>query len=356
MVAALEAADRELEKNPKDRSATVIRMAAMLANGQSLKALDAYDAWTRATAKEDVRLLARVARANLVQLQDGPTTAVRARALEVRGRLGDEAARRVLEARRTQVPPTPDTWESSVALARLGEPKAIAEVAKAARESVGSSRVSALEALRGLPTAGPVQDALLDALTNGDDMAKDTAADVAIDTPSPALVPALKQVLERGRFAAPLRAAVALMRAGNASGRQRVDAALASDLPDARLLAARAYSGGSDVAWVPRLEPVLQDPNTLLRVLAAELLLPAKPAQAMATLGSIMDEANPVLRAEAVRVLASHRPTPTATLRAALRDDAPWVRLHAASALAERGLAAPSQPSTSKPARRTPPR
>lgn len=54
----------------------------------------------------------------------------------------------------------------------------------------------------------------------------------------------------------------------------------------------------------------------------------------MQALEPLMKDPNPVLRAEATRVLAVAPAAPLPMLRAALGDPAPWVRLPAAAALA----------------------
>jgi hypothetical protein len=350
--AALAAADATLAKDPKNRDATVSRIALRLASGDPAKALDAYDAWAGAVAREDVGLLARIAKATLTQFDKVPASELRGRALEARVRAGDATARKTLEERRKVTLPTSDTWEATLALARLGDVTAVAEVTAASREGVGSARVTGLQALRGLPAGRQVSDALMDALVTGDDVVKDTAAGVAMDVPSPDLVPTLRQVAQTGRFAAPIRAAAAMMRAGDMSERARVDAALDSPLPDAKVLAAQAYVGSAQSGWIPKLEPVLRDENVLLRVLAAELLLPVRRDAAMAVLGTVLDDPNPVLRAEAMRVLGGDPRAPLALLRAGLRDEAPWPRLYAARAIAARATA-PSPaaaPSAKRPA------
>jgi HEAT repeat protein len=288
----------------------------------------------------------------LAQLESAQLAEIRGRALEARARRGDAAARKALDARRAARPETPDTWEATLALARLGDAAAANEVARAVKDAVGSRKAAALGALRGVPTTPAVIDAIADALATGDDVVRDAAAEAAIDREAPVLVAPLKTVLSTARFTAPLRAAVALARMNDPSGQALIDANLGGDLPDGRIVAARAYVGRPAAGWAAKLVPVLGDPNPLMRVLAAELLLPVKQREALEALGPELEEENPVLRAEATRVLAASPEAPLALLRASLGDRAPWVRFHAADALARRGADAARSPAATTPRRR----
>jgi hypothetical protein len=332
----LAAADAVLARTPDDRRAAASKIAVLLASSTPKRALEAYSAWTSAARREDEALLVRVARGVLVDLEAAQLAEIRGRALEARARRGDATARKTLEARRAARPETPDSWEATLALARMGDAPASQEVARAVADAVGSRKAAALAAVRGVPTTPVLVEAIADALTRGDDVVKDAAAEAAIDRRAPALVEPLEAVVATARFTAPLRAAVALMRMDDLSGRALVDANLAGDLADGRIVAARAYAGRPDTGWAARLEPVLKDPNPLLRILAAELLLPVRPREAMQAIGPELVEENPVLRAEATRVAAGHPATALEVLHAALADEAPWVRFHAAEALARR--------------------
>ena len=291
----------------------------------------------------------------LLKLERAPLAAIRARALEARARRGDPEASKALELRRTSDPETNEAWEAALALARMGDASAVLEVTRVAREAAGSMKATALGALRGIPTAPPVVEVIAEALKHGDDVVKDAAADAAIGRTDPMLAGPLRDVMRSSRFTAPLRAAVALMRMDDRSGQALVEANLGGDLPDGRIIAAQAYVGRPDTAWVAKLEPVLRDANPLLRILAAELLLPVRPRDALQALGPALEDENPVLRAEAVRVLAGHPGSPLAALRAALTDEAAWVRFHAAEALARRP-AAEQGPASPRPSGRKRPR
>lgn len=338
-------ADAALIRSAADRTAAAWRIAVLLAKGSAADALRAYETWAAAARREDAPLLSRLAGGVLAQLDRTPLSELRARALEVRARRGDTAARALLEQRRKAKPETPDSWESAIALARLGDAAGAAMLAAAAREATGSRRVSALGAFRDVPASPAVVEALALALKDGDDMVRDAAADAATGRTSPDLVGPLREVVKSARFTAPLRAAVALMRMGDDTGRPLVDAALAAPLADGRLVAARAYVGRKEIAWIAHVEPLLSDANVLYRVFAAEVLLPVRSAEALRALEPILADENPVLRAEATRVAGLAPAPPVPALRAALGDANPWVRFHAAVALMK-----PSAP-TKPPAR-----
>jgi hypothetical protein len=330
----LAAADATLARTPGDRAATASKVAVWLAKGDPAAALDAYGAWAKATRQEDTLLLGRLATGVLRHLDRSPLAEIRARALEARASREDADARKLLAGRRTAGPQSADSWESTLALARLGDASAVAEVARAIGGAAGSRKAAGLAALRGVPTSAEVVDTIRAALQDGDDMVRDAAADAATGRREESLRGPLRDVARSARFTAPLRAAVALVRMGDDTERSQVDAALATGLPDARLLAARAYVGRPETAWIARIEPLLGDANTLYRIFAAELLLPVRAAEAMRALEPILADENPVLEAEATRVVASSPSPPIGLLRAALGDANPWVRLHAATALA----------------------
>lgn len=330
----LAAADAALVRTPSDRNAAARKIAVLLASNDVSAALRVYEAWAEPSRLEDGSLLSRVARGILAELDKAPLSEIRMRALEARARLGDAGAREAIVKRRKASPPTADTWDATMALARLGDAEAAAEVLRSARETAGSRKVAALATLQGLPTTPALVEILRGALLEGDDMVRDAAADAATGRDAPSLVEPLRTVLKSARFTAPLRAAVALWRMGDRTGQPLLESALKGDLADARILAAHAYAGSRDTAWAATLEPVLADPNQLLRIFAAELLLPVKPEEAMRALEPLATDPNPVLRTEAVRVLATSPTVSTPSLRAALGDPAPSVRLLAAIALA----------------------
>jgi HEAT repeat protein len=87
--------------------------------------------------------------------------------------------------------------------------------------------------------------------------------------------------------------------------------------------------------------PLLDDPNGLTRVRAAELLADVEPDKARAALETALGDPNPVVRADVARVVESAGLISTDTnlrltlpmLRRLLRDRDPVVRTHAAGAI-----------------------
>ena len=78
---------------------------------------------------------------------------------------------------------------------------------------------------------------------------------------------------------------------------------LRSDVLEMRLYAADAFDRTKPGPWVEALRPVLQDPNGLNRIHAAEILREAAPEEAAAALRAGAEDLNPVVRADATRVL-----------------------------------------------------
>jgi HEAT repeat protein len=133
-------------------------------------------------------------------------------------------------------------------------------------------------------------------------------------------------------------AAVALARFGDPEGESRVKEMLASPVADTRLLAAEAYAGQTTGAWIEALVPLLEDPDGLNRLRAAELLGPVRPELARPVLEKAAADPNPVVRSEAARTLATTE-TGLATLgglsffRRMLRDPDPGVRVQGGSGI-----------------------
>ena len=274
------AADAVLATTPADRQAAARKLAAHLAMGRVPEALVTYESWSKASAREDYALLRRLAVAVLRALHDAPSSELRALALEARARGGDAQARDLLVERAKESPATtPDAWQARVALARLGDRASIGVLATRARQGMGSMRLGALDALRGLPVTPDVVTALGEALALEDAMLQGTAATIAGELGAQALIPQLQTVVATGHLDAPLRAACALVALGDTTMRARVDEALTGSLPDVTLLAAQALRAASIATWQPAVRPVLKDANPLLRLQAAAMLLPTLPTR-----------------------------------------------------------------------------
>ncbi len=321
-----------LELDPTDRGAAVRAMAVALAAGRPGEAATLYRSWASAAGRDDAALLDHVAVATLAALDSAPTGDLRTRALEARAAFGDADARRLLETR-AKSGEGAERIHAEGALARLGDRGAAAAVAARAVETSGSNRLGSLEALRGLPATPEVLSALEKALRGDDPMLQGRASDIAAEMKAASLVPALRQVMAGSRYGAPLRAAAALTVMKDPAGTKRAEEALQQQLPDIRLIAARALATTRSTTWVAAIEPILEDPNPIWQVEAAGLLLERGSPAATRVLQQSMASPNPVVRDEAMRVLAAHSTTPLAVLAAALSDDSPTVRLLAATSV-----------------------
>ncbi len=340
----IEAADSVLAKAPTDRQATTRKLAAHLAMGRVPEALVTYESWSKAAAREDHPLLRRLAGAVLRQLETAPSSDLRAQALEARARGGDVQARERLMEHAKESAATPDAWQARVALARLGDRASVGVLATRARQGMGSMRLGALDALRGLPVTPEVVTALRDALALDDPMLQGTAATLAGELGATALIPQLKTVVATGRLDAPLRAACALVALGDTTMRARVDEALTGSLPDVTLLAAQALRTASIDTWQPAVRPVLKDANPILRLQAAAMLLSTLADEAMPIVSGALADPNPVMREEAMRFVADRPDTALILLKRGLIDASPGVRLRAAAALDARARSAGSAP------------
>jgi hypothetical protein len=343
--AALEAGDAAkalalvepiLAKEPGQPTAAAVKVDALLGLGQRDKALDAYDARFAAMKTEDVALLNRIAVAELEALQAEPLLEVDAlAALAARRGEAGTAARAKLKTFADANPPTARSWPAIVALGRLGDAAAAARAAEAYRQSVGSGRVTALEAV--IAAGGPRAEAILrDALGVRDAMVQSVAADGAATLGLKGLVPTLQTVAKDGEMFAKFSAAVALAELGASGGEALIQAAAASPAMDARFKAAKARKARGDKGWVEAVRPLLESTDVAVKYQAAGLLLETDRAAAMKVLHAGTVDPNPAVRMLVADVLATNATVPVAELRRLLRDGIPRVRLFAASGILRR--------------------
>lgn len=332
----IEAADAVIAKTPADREAATRKMAAHLSAGRVLQALITYETWSKAAKREDPALVRRVALDVLRRLRTATPSELRMLALESLARGGDASSRQALVDRSKEASTSPDAWHAREALARLGDRPSIGILTTRARQGMGSQRLSALDALRGLPVTPETVVALREALGLDDPVLQGAAASLAGELGARDLVPTLKAVAASGRFGVPLQASCALVSLGDMSARAYVDESLASDLPDVKLLAAQALSAASIDGWQPALVPVLKDTNPINRLQAAAMLMPSHPDEATPIISGALADPNPVVREEAMKVIASRPGSTLSLFKRGLIDDAPGVRLRAAAAIEAR--------------------
>jgi hypothetical protein len=338
---ALAGVEPILAREPAHPVAAAVKVQALLGLGQRVKALDAYDAWVGVVRAEDVALLNRIAAAELEALQAEPLLEVDAlAALAARPGSQGTAARSKLKELATATPPTARSWPAIVALCRLGDAAAAARAIEAYKQSVGSGRVTALEAV--IAAGGARAEATLrDALGTRDAMIQSVAADGAASLGLKSLVPDLQRVARDGEMFGRFSAAVALAELGAPGGEALIEAAATSPAMDARLKAARARKARGDKGWVEAVRPLLESSDVAVKYQAAGLLLAVDRATAMKTLQAGTVDPNPAVRMLVADVLGSDGSVPIAELRRLLRDGIPRVRLFAASALVRRAAAPP---------------
>jgi hypothetical protein len=337
---AIALADRVLATEPAQPTAASVKVEALLAKGDRTAALDAYDAWYAKSGAEDSRLTTKIAIAELEALRTEPLLEVDALAALARSS-GPAAtrARAQLTDFAWATPPTTKSWPAIAALGRLGDPKAAARAAQAYRESTGSGRVTALEAVIAAGGAG-AEPVLRDALGVRDPMIQATAADGAAKLGLKGLIPALQQVVKTGEMFAPFSAAVALAQLGAPGGEAILESAATSRAMDARLKAAAARKARGDKGWVEAARGLLTGEDPVVRFQAAALLYTADRAAATKVLQEGTQDPNPAVRTLVADLVSSEPTIPLSELRRLLRDGIPRVRLYAASGL----LARPGPP------------
>lgn len=331
---AVELADAVLTKDPRNADAIVVKVQALAEADDLDGAIVAYEEFRLRGGAESADALRPLALAHLRDLSENRTSTVAAGALEALARSGHAASREALVKRAWPTEKDAAPSQAAIdALARLGDPKAVAEVAARLDAPMASAKQSGLDVLVVADPARVV--AALPALAKERDPGLRTAAiDAAGRAGRREAIPTLKSLVGDEMYLIRLSAAVALKRLGDPSGDAVLATALKSELNDARLLAARGYVGSTDRSWVAALLPVLEDPNGFNRFFAAELLAPVEPEKALPVLEAGVADPNPAVRDVALKALLAQSSPPSSKLWPLLRDVSPWVRVQAATALA----------------------
>jgi HEAT repeat protein len=338
-VEAERASDAVLRATPRDHDALSLKIRASLATAPIAGALDAYEKWLPAVRqREDVFLLETIAIALVEGLAKSSDPSVRARALALLAATGDRNSAAQLNTVATSA--NSGAAQSDAALARLGDAAAVTRLA-ARIKSGGARDVSdAIDALRDgnvTSAAGIVAGALDPARPLPTKMA---AARALGQFGSMDGLAALKNALKDPDPPVQVMAAAALMRLGDASGAEIVRGFENSPVGDLRLLAVEASAPGNPTGpWTSVAAGVLRDPDPLVRLRAAELLLQhaADPGGAQDVFAEALADSNPAMRHAAAARLdqlpagALERDLPT--LRKLLRDASPAVQIEAAAAI-----------------------
>ncbi len=332
------ASDAVLKIAPRSHDALSLKIRARLLGKNVASALDAYEAWLpQVRDHEDVFLLESIAIGVAEGLAGASDPSVRARALELLAATGDARARAEL----AQIAPGKEgNTQTDRALARLGDADAVRRLAASIKAGAGRDVSDAIDALRegGVKSAAPMMIAALDpARPLPTRMA---AARALAEFGDPAAVAPLRQALNDPDPPVRVAAAAALARLGDDAGIAFVRKFENSPVGDLRLLAVEASAAGNPTgAWVSVATGVLTDPDPLVRLQAAELLLQhaANPGNARDVLFSALGDGNPAMRTAAARSLeripAVALENDLKALRRLLRDPSPLVQLEAAAGL-----------------------
>lgn len=329
---AVELADSLLAVDPADAAAADIKVRAFADARDTDTALGAYEAWRKASRRDDEVMLGVLGRAHLRDLAEIPTAQIRVASLRALARAGDAAARRTLARLAAEQPETSgDGVLARHALASLGDEAALRDLRRMALSGMPAQRSALLGLLAEVDAAG-VEPAIKAALGERDVGLRIAALAAARVAGARTLVPAIRPLLDERPYLIALHAAAALWRLGDRSGERLLRDALQSELPDARLAAADAFASDPDAGWMAALEPLLQAQDSLVRLKAAALLLERRP-QAREILLELLRDQNPVIRAEAAKTFAAAPAFDAGVAVSLLRDASPWVSLPVAARL-----------------------
>ena len=334
--------DSLLKASPRHHDALALKIAARLTARSlpaALSALDAYETWLgRVGQREDVFLLEPVAMSIVDTLALSQDRAVRTRALEIKAALGDTSA--IAQLRTTAEEPGSGALRQDTTLARLLDQAAIDRLTKRVTEPGGRDVSAAIDALRDAKVTSAVP-AIAGALDPRRPMPTKMAAARALgQLGGVEAIPRLKQALNDPDPPVRIIAAVSLAALGDPSGDEIVRSIENSPVGDYRLLVVEARAASDPAgAWVGVATSVLQDPDPLVRLRAAELLLThaANPGSAFDVLRQALTDSNPAMRQAAadrldhIPVTALDRDLPT--LRKLFRDPSPLAQLESAAAI-----------------------
>jgi HEAT repeat protein len=328
--AAIKEADAVLGRRPWDRAAIVLKIHA-LAAAAPLRGLDGYEAWLTAPHAEDAGLLEPVVIGVLQQIAHAPDRELQRRALRALAANHVAGAQQALDA----LPASADNgFDRDVQAARAGDGAAVQRLNTEASTPAGGTPLL-VQALAGIGAAG--EPGLLLLLRSPQPQTRAAAVEALGAMKSAQAREILTTLLQDPDPVVRVSATVSLAQLGDAAALAKVDAMLASNVPDVQLAAARTWQGRPG-PWVEVVRPLLENPDGLTRLEAARAIAPVDPEAARRTLTAALGDSNPVIRYESAQVvdeaLDGHlSATDVAALRQRLRDPDAAVRLAVASAL-----------------------
>jgi HEAT repeat protein len=233
------------------------------------------------------------------------------------------------------------TGTADLALTDLKNPRAIARLE--ARVKTSGPRADVSDAIDALAKARATSSvpAIITALDPSKPLPTRLSAARALgQLDARDAVPHLQRALRDPDPPVRMMAAAALSRLGDQSGAELLQQMETSPVADVRLMLAEiAAPQNPNGTWVATAAKALEDPDPLVRLSAAELIVKyaADPKPGLAMLTGALADPNPAMRLAASREL-EEVPTPLLgndlpALRRWLRDSTPQVRIAAAAAL-----------------------
>jgi HEAT repeat protein len=282
--------------------------------GRPIQALDRYEAWQGMQRPDDLFLLAEISLGLARQLASSTDPLVQAEAQSIVDRIDGPPTDRGSSAR-------PASALNDAALARGGDPEAIARLRQRLKAPMGPEAEYVIGALADANDAASIAD--LRALLAAPQPPVQMAAISALGKlGAKEAIPELRKLAAQRQPLVSTMATVALSRMGDAEAQARVTSLLASPNGEERLMAAEAIGLQESGRWSQAVTAVLEDPSLMLRVQAALLLSRAgvDVEKAQIVLAQALGSENPMLREQAGRaVVERERPEP-ALLKRFLRD------------------------------------
>jgi HEAT repeat protein len=331
---AVEVARQLLKSEPGNHDAAALAVAAHSADRRPIAALDEYEKWLQASATEDIFIMRTIATATLRTLAASPEPRIKIAALSAMAEAGDRAARQALVDETTGANPT---VEADAALAELGDREAIGRLETMVTAGGPRDKSAAIDALRDAGSKGSAA-AIAAALKDPAPPSRMSAARALADLGATDAIPALRETLQDEDPAVRTMASIALTRLGAPEGGMTLESLEKSPVGQYRLLAATAAATQNPSGtWELVAESLLTDPDPLVRVKAAALLLEhgRKADTASAVLSAGMSDPSPAVRTSAAKLVirsiqkAGAQDLPT--LRLMLRDRLPDIQVAAAS-------------------------
>jgi HEAT repeat protein len=327
---AVKQADAILARRAWDRGALTLKISALAAAAPA-RALAAYEMWIAGGHTDDAGLLEPVAISVLQEIAAGGNTELRPSALRALAGARVQGAQKSLDA--LAAGPGHEL-ERDLAAARSGDAAALQRLSAEASRPEGGSPALA----QALGEAGLGGEAGLIVLLKSNNPQTRAASAEALGTMKSEHAAAALQGLMRDPDPAVRAAAtVSLAQLGDTTALATVDRMLASDVPDAQIAAARAWSGRPG-PWVAVVRALLDNQDGLTRLEAARAIAPVDPEAAQRVLTGALGDPNPVIRYESAKAIDIMLDLPSASanvasLRQRLGDRDAAVRLPAASAL-----------------------